>query len=220
MHHSGRPCGQTGLSRRALQGPLCRMPCTAANDGAVKVANVQGCSATFAEMPLPPLRRVVISPPASRLQVALHGAPTAARRFARDPGTFEEVRHRRLGIARRVPVPSTLPSRSVQKFRRHRRVAGRQATQRLGANVRICRCAGECMGPMLRRSGSGPLKAPPDAASPDIRGAVRGGLSPPAVPIRSPAGQRRRTPGCPARRGRSSSSGHPRPRCGGPGTRS
>ncbi len=57
-----RPCGQTRLeaSRRGRQGstlPLrSRRAWTGPNDGAVKVANTHGCSATDSGTPLPPIR--------------------------------------------------------------------------------------------------------------------------------------------------------------------
>ena len=55
MHQVGRPCGQSlrpsplrGRHRRVPRWPGFFAACTGPNDGAVKVANTSGCSATSA----------------------------------------------------------------------------------------------------------------------------------------------------------------------------
>ena len=57
MQDNGRPCGQRApVSRRGRHRPeLGRVPWTGPNEGAVRVANTSGFSATVSGTPLPPV---------------------------------------------------------------------------------------------------------------------------------------------------------------------
>ncbi len=100
-HHSGRPCAQSGLSRRVRHGPLARIPCTGPKDGAVSVAKVHGWSATVGRNR--PCRRPVRTSAGARRRPCIRALQVRA-----DRGSA-------VAAAARRCVPSQLVGRVVDR---------------------------------------------------------------------------------------------------------
>ena len=89
MHHSGRPCGQScrrspdrGVQRRLPGRPGFFAVWTGPNDGAVKVANTNGCAATVSGTSfMPPAGSAIRTCQTSPLYSCEQDGQTEARRL-------------------------------------------------------------------------------------------------------------------------------------------